>query len=156
MDFFSGIGAKLSETGQKAKKTANDLVEITRLNGQINDMEKAVRELYTKLGEQYFQLRGQEAEEALAELCGQIKAKQDEIAFARADLQRLKNVVSCPACGCENPATAKFCAQCSTPLPELPQRPEAEVQEGVCPSCGAALAPGAKFCTKCGAKLEQN
>lgn len=153
MDFLNGIGAKLSATGQKAKKTANDLVEITKLNGQLSDLEKAVRELFTKLGEHYFQLHGQEAEEAMAELCGQIKAKQEEIVLTKADLQRLKNVVSCPACGCENPATAKFCAQCSAPLPELPQRPQPEVQEGTCPSCGAALAPGAKFCTKCGAKL---
>ena len=148
MDFLSGIGAKLSETGQKAKKTANDLVETTRLNGQINDLTKAVRELYAQLGEQYFQLHGEEAEEALAGLCGQIKAKQEEIAATKAELQRVKNVVVCPGCGGENPATAKFCTHCSAPLPEPPQP-----QEGVCPSCGAAVAPGTKFCTKCGAKL---
>ncbi len=150
MDFFNGIGAKLSATGQKAKKTANDLMETTRLNGQLNELSKAIQELYGKIGEEYFKLHGEAPEEGLADLCAQIKAKQAEIELTRADLQRVKNVLVCPACGCENAATAKFCAQCSAPLPELPQR---EPQEGVCPNCGAAVAPGTKFCTKCGTKL---
>src|ERR1700720_1184267 len=36
-------------------------------------------------------------------------------------LQRL-----CPKCGCESPAEARFCAQCAAPLVEAPVRPEAK------------------------------
>jgi class 3 adenylate cyclase/tetratricopeptide (TPR) repeat protein len=44
----------------------------------------------------------------------------------------------CSACGHENPAAAKFCAECGGALARS------------CPSCGTALLEGAKFCVECG------
>ncbi|GAB2480032.1 AAA family ATPase [Jatrophihabitans fulvus] len=43
----------------------------------------------------------------------------------------------CTSCGTENPATAKFCGECGTPLART------------CPACGAAVGT-AKFCGECG------
>ncbi len=150
MGFFDEVGSKLTQTGQKAKKTANDLVGVAKLNGQVNDQLKAIQDLYGKVGEQYFQLHGEEPEEGLAELCTQIKAAKEQLEALQLELQVLKNVKICPSCGRENPGDAKFCAHCSAPLPELPKR---EPQEVFCPSCGAKLAAGTAFCIKCGTKL---
>ncbi len=150
MGFFDDVGSKLTQTGQKAKKTANDLMGAAKLNSQVNDQLKAIQELYGKLGEQYFQLHGGEPEEGLSELCTRIKAAKEELEALQLELQVLKNVKLCPACGHENTGDAKFCAQCSVPLPELPKR---EPQEVYCPACGAKLAPGTAFCIKCGTKL---
>jgi len=47
--------------------------------------------------------------------------------------------VSCPGCGGESPAGAKFCVGCGAAL--LPR----------CPSCGAELPARARFCPDCGA-----
>lgn len=152
MDFFDGLGAKLTQTGQKTKKMASTLVDTAKLTTQITDLNKSVQELYAKLGDQYYLLHGGEPEEALGELCAQIKGKLEEAELLKADLQRLKNVRVCPQCGYENTSDANFCAQCSAQLPELPKRPEP--QEVFCPSCGSKLAPGAHFCTKCGTKLD--
>jgi len=46
--------------------------------------------------------------------------------------------VTCPACGTQNPAGAKFCVECGTGL------------AAGCPSCGTVNPPGAKFCAECG------
>src|SRR5258705_10692003 len=49
--------------------------------------------------------------------------------------------MKCPTCGTENPANAKFCIQCGTPLPR------------VCANCGAVNPAGARFCNQCGISL---
>ena len=46
----------------------------------------------------------------------------------------------CPQCGHENPAGARFCNACGTPL-------------GACRACGQVNAPGSRFCSGCGQGL---
>lgn len=51
--------------------------------------------------------------------------------------------VSCPFCGTENQAGAKFCCGCGEKLAS---------DKCVCSQCGAEMAPSDKFCSKCGFK----
>jgi len=47
----------------------------------------------------------------------------------------------CPQCQHENPAGAKFCVECASPI------------EQRCPACGTAAPAMAKFCPECAAPL---
>ncbi|HUS16947.1 MAG TPA: AAA family ATPase [Chloroflexia bacterium] len=49
--------------------------------------------------------------------------------------------MNCPACQSDNPAAARFCIQCATPL------------DRVCPACGATAPPAARFCMQCATPL---
>ncbi len=49
--------------------------------------------------------------------------------------------MTCPSCGTDNMAGAKFCLECGTRL------------ASACPSCGATNPPSARFCNDCGTKL---
>jgi class 3 adenylate cyclase/tetratricopeptide (TPR) repeat protein len=49
--------------------------------------------------------------------------------------------VICSNCGADNPAGAKFCNECATPL------------AATCPNCGTANVPSAKFCSECATPL---
>jgi class 3 adenylate cyclase/tetratricopeptide (TPR) repeat protein len=49
--------------------------------------------------------------------------------------------MTCPGCGGENRADARFCLQCGRALAPA------------CPGCGRELPPGARFCDGCGARL---
>jgi class 3 adenylate cyclase/predicted ATPase len=49
--------------------------------------------------------------------------------------------MTCSACGTDNEAGRKFCAECGSPLALT------------CAACGASNGPGAKFCGDCGASL---
>src|SRR5262245_30261946 len=49
--------------------------------------------------------------------------------------------LQCPQCQHANPAGAKFCNACATPL------------QLFCPSCGTGNLPGAKFCQQCATPL---
>jgi len=150
MSFFDDIGTKLTQTGQKARKTAGDLVGAAKLTTQAGEQQKAIQALYEKLGEQYYQLHGKSPENALRELCVRIQGSIAELEQMKADLQRLKNVRVCPHCGHENSMESRFCSQCSAQLPELPAR---EPRELFCPSCGNRLPADASFCSKCGTKV---
>lgn len=48
---------------------------------------------------------------------------------------------SCPKCGMQLAANAKFCTKCGAKINAA----------GTCAKCGAELVPGAKFCPECGA-----
>ena len=81
--------------------------------------------------------------------------------------------VTCPNCGKQNAAGAKFCADCGNKM-EVTKVPcvkcGAELREGAkfcsecgssqekakCSNCQAELAPGAKFCPECGTKTEES
>ncbi len=54
--------------------------------------------------------------------------------------------VTCPACGKQNAAGAKFCADCGGKM---------EVAQVPCVKCGANLREGAKFCSECGSSQEK-
>ncbi|NNE66257.1 MAG: zinc-ribbon domain-containing protein [Pyrinomonadaceae bacterium] len=54
--------------------------------------------------------------------------------------------VACPACGKQNSATSKFCAECGGKM---------EIVKVPCVKCGADLREGAKFCSECGSKQEK-
>ena len=49
--------------------------------------------------------------------------------------------MTCPGCGLENPASARFCGGCAARL------------EAVCPVCQAPNPPGNRFCHQCGGAL---
>jgi predicted ATPase/class 3 adenylate cyclase len=53
-------------------------------------------------------------------------------------------MTACGNCGNENPASAKFCAQCGQSLALA------------CPSCGSPHPAGAQFCMECGTPLAQS
>ncbi len=84
--------------------------------------------------------------------------------------------MTCPNCGSQQPAGARFCDQCGTPLgqpqptaaaapataapvattPAVIAAPLAQTGPGgglICPVCGAANIPGEVFCENCGASL---
>jgi len=61
----------------------------------------------------------------------------------------VKPAKPCSSCSTLNPAGAKFCSGCGTPLQTGPG--EESASSGVkCLECGHILTPGAKFCPGCG------
>lgn len=152
MAFFDDLGAKLTSAGQKTMKKANDLTDSAKLTMRTNELNRAVQELYTKLGEQYYALYGEQPAEGLEDLCREIAENQEEIQKIRMEIQRIKQIKVCPSCGSENPGDANFCSKCSAALPEFPK--PAPASDGcVCPNCGNPVGETAQFCTKCGTKL---
>ncbi len=148
MGFFDDLGAALTQAGQKA----NEYSDVSRLNARANELNRSIRELYQKLGQEYCRLHSAQPEPDLAELCGSITSAQEELEQVRAELLRVRQIKIkvCPNCGFENASAVRFCCKCGTPLSD-PAEPKAA--EAVCPVCGARVRQDARFCTQCGAQM---
>lgn len=59
--------------------------------------------------------------------------------------ERKTKMVTCPICGAENKASAKFCSECGQKI---------ENAKKFCSECGAEVSAQAKFCPECGKKLK--
>ena len=55
-------------------------------------------------------------------------------------------MITCPKCGNELPANAKFCLECGSKIEQLADN------EMICPACGKKT-PKGKFCMECGQPL---
>ena len=155
MAFFDDLGAKLTRAGQITRQKANDLGDTARITKRTNDLNRANQELYTKLGEAYYNLHSQMPEPALQELCNALTRNYSEMESLRQELQRIRQIRVCPVCGAENPPDARFCCSCSSALPELAPPPAPAPAMGrVCPACGSLVGDTAMFCTSCGTRLE--
>lgn len=123
MPVFNDIGKKISQTGQDAVKKTKDMLETGRLNTLINAEQKKIAGLYQQIGKAYFELFSANPDEHLADLCAQISQSMHAIDDWQVEIDRLKGVAACPACGAENMLMANFCNFCGERM--------AEQQEGV-------------------------
>ncbi|MFN2529985.1 MAG: SPFH domain-containing protein [Pyrinomonadaceae bacterium] len=69
-------------------------------------------------------------------------------AMNRSKAGAVEPTVTCPKCGAQTSASAKFCNECGANI--------AGARDSVaCIKCGAKLSSGTKFCNECGAKQEK-
>lgn len=106
---------KVKSSAAKAAEKAQQAMEITRLNSQINSRKKQIEECYTKIGESVFHSH-QAADLSLsdadiARLSAQIVEHQNEIAALNAKIQEVKQEKAC-ACGNVVHADVMFCPSC--------------------------------------------
>lgn len=163
MAFFDKLNKLVKDTGDKA----NELMEIGKLNGKISTEKSAIATIKEQMGE-YVWSKYQEGaafDEQLSEYCASIQASLEAIAELQAQIDELKApkeepvpaVPTCPACGVEVSADAKFCPSCGAKL-EAPAPAEEPAQEEApteikCPECEAMNPVGTNFCSGCGTKL---
>ena len=108
---FKDSATKLAKTAITRTTAA---VDITKLNLAKSDTEGKINKLYQKIGESvYAQYKdGAIFDGDIPEVAVEIdkfKAELDEIIE---QLAALKNTVTCPSCGYQNPKDSAFCAKC--------------------------------------------
>lgn len=54
MAFFDEIGKKITDGGQKAAEQARIFAEVSRLNGLITEQERIISQLYSRIGQNYY------------------------------------------------------------------------------------------------------
>ena len=152
MAFFERFGKKVSKTGQGALKKTKSMAEKAKINAQIASENKAIRDNYSMLGRRYYELFGGAPDDDLAEFVAAIRDAMMNIDRYRAQIQKIKGVERCPACGADLSDGAVFCTACGTKLIEPPPAEAAERDRKSCPNCGSEIADNASYCGSCGAK----
>lgn len=157
MAFLEDIGKKISQTSQGAVQKTKDFTEITKLNGQISQLQKEAEEYYTQLGKTYYELHSEDAEQSLAGQVASIKNALQQVDRLNEQIQKIKTAKRCLNCGTEIAEDTMFCPNCGTKVPE-PQpvaqpAPMAQAPAKFCTNCGAPQAADAAFCSECGTAL---
>ncbi|QSX05308.1 zinc ribbon domain-containing protein [Sedimentibacter sp. zth1] len=160
MEFFKGIGNKISKTSQEAVKKTKELAEVSRLNSEISAEERNIITIYQNIGKLYFDKYKNEECSEFAEYINNVKEGLEKIETAKEEVKLLKGKRTCPKCGAELEVETVFCSMCGQKMPEI-EKEEELVEEQVedktkefCASCGQELEDGAMFCPSCGTKAE--
>jgi len=162
-DFFKkitgGIDKGIKVVGSKGK----ELMETTRLKGEIRDDQDSIQNRFKDLGKKVFEMlnRGALNEDELKIDCGEIaslfkKITELEEAIKKAELEALKtrygaDIMICHKCGAHNKYDSKFCMSCGSVLAT-----EVIAEGRNCPTCGTLIKKGAHFCSRCGGEVGLN
>lgn len=136
---FENISKKITETGKAVGDKTKQVAEAAKLSYKVNEEYRAAEELYTALGKAYFEAEGENAEGPFYDKCKEIADKLKAAECLKAELNAIKGVVVCDACGAEVPYEYDFCGKCGAKItkPEPPK--PAEDEECCCEeTCEAA------------------
>ena len=115
-DAAGAVGRAASEVG----RFAGDKVELVRVNAQMNEAQKALKNLFSELGEAFY-ASDCPAKEQFGDWMQKIEAKQEEIDQLKDSAAALRGKQICPNCQRECSAEDGFCAKCGAALREETQ-----------------------------------
>ena len=127
---------------------AQELSEISKLNGQIADEEKRLNGLYYQIGKLYVSVHGSDNEQDFSGMVSAVFEGEKKILNYKKQIQDLKGVQRCEHCGAEVPKGAAFCNACGSPMPKTESATANDLIR--CENCGAMVQRGMRFCTSCG------
>ena len=157
MDFFSEIGKKVSNAAKNVQKRTSEVVETSRLNGEMRSLRDQRDRLFTRIGELVYKARNSEVDlTQVDDAMDQIDLLNARLEELQAQIDKLSQQKRCPACGSVVSAEARFCPSCGErlPEPEPEKAPEPEEKTGFCSGCGAQLEKDSAFCPACGKPVE--
>lgn len=114
MSVLDNITKKVTDTARAAAKKSGSVVEVTRLNININAEEEKIRKIYSEMGKQLYEdyNEGKIVGEKLLEHCLKIDEIIGGIADMRDKILELKNIKACPNCGMELDIEMEYCYKC--------------------------------------------
>ena len=118
MDFFENVKNVVESTAEVVAKKSGELFETSKIRYSVYDLNAEIKKLFNTLGELVYTnyKSGEDAEERISELCGQIDAKYKEIAALKEQLSEIKNEVTCPVCGQSCRYDTNYCPNCGSEL----------------------------------------
>lgn len=154
MSFLDQLAGSISKVTKNIGDKAQELTDTAKLNGKINDANNLIKSTYAAIGEAYYKLHKDDAEDEMADQMKIITEALKEIEENRSQINAIKGVVVCQVCGAEAAKGSSFCPSCGAKI--VAPEPEQAVEEPAgptCVKCGAVLKEGDVFCTSCGAPV---
>ncbi len=118
MDFFNKAKEKIAKTSGDVAKKAKDLAEVTKLNGQIAENERNIKNLYNEIGKYVYNNLREDAPAEIAEKMTAIDTALADITKFKSDIMKMKGQQACPQCGNEVALDVAFCPSCGSKMPE--------------------------------------
>lgn len=154
MELFDKMKESITIAGQGVSQKAKSATESVRLSNMIKSNDRMIDKLTYQVGVQCVNNHINELNTEYNALFSEILRLRAENQQLQVELQQATAVNSCPHCGFNNNANAKFCVSCGAPLFTIPAPAPAEGGR-CCPKCQTKNADDARFCVECGTLLSQ-
>lgn len=114
MSLLKDISNKITETAKVAAKKSTDIVDITKLSLQIDKEQKVIDNEMYKIGKAIIENHSEDkwVEEKFSDKIAEIKVVEEKIETLKKEVQKLKNIKACEACGADIDKEAVFCTKC--------------------------------------------
>jgi ElaB/YqjD/DUF883 family membrane-anchored ribosome-binding protein len=113
-------GQAAGRAAEATGKKAGEVLEQTKLNLRIIDLESEINDLYREIGKTVYSAKSEAGIETISieEKIALIDEKRDEIEYTRAKIDVLKKTRKCPNpdCGKRCSKDDKFCSSCGAVL----------------------------------------
>jgi uncharacterized coiled-coil DUF342 family protein len=133
MSVLDNLTKKVTDTAKAAAKMSGSVVEVTRLNMNINAEEEKVRKIYSDMGKQLYEdyTEGKSVGDKILEYCVKIDEIIATIDEMREKILELRNIKACPNCGMELDIEMEYCYKCGRKQDDAvaPEIPEDQNQE---------------------------
>lgn len=161
MEFFKGLGNKISNASQEVVKKTKEMADTMKLKDEISTENKKITTAYNMIGQKYFELYLDSPGEEFFELVNSVKNAMTRIEELEEEIAKVGGKKTCPQCSTKIEGNSPFCPMCGAKLPvESEEVKVEEVKVEVvdvkhsCKNCGETLEDGAMFCSSCGTKAE--
>ena len=124
---FTTLKSRFMDATGSAKRTAEDIVEVTKMRMQVSQFKSELAKAYEKLGGMvYNMMKEDEQDSGAVNVCiDEIDYILEKIQEAEGKIKELRKVSCCQSCGAEVPADAIYCPKCGAKI----ERPEPVVSE---------------------------
>ncbi len=127
------------------------LTEEEQLNVQIEQLRKEISDLYTDIGQEYYESGGNEpVSDHMSSCFDDIRAREEKIQDCKNEIRTIKGITTCEHCGADIFVTDTFCGTCGA---RIISEITISSTGGNCPSCGQKVYPGQQYCSTCGARI---
>lgn len=155
MAIFERIGKQLTDAGQSAAQQTRNLTDVARLSSAISEKEKKISQLYSVIGQSYYEKHKHDSAAEESEGIEEINSLFYEIAQNCEKIKQIKGVMTCENCGADVPANSAFCNVCGTRINHVTVVGKDVGLGRRCPCCNAVVEKGNRFCMRCGTRIDE-
>jgi len=132
-DGFSKLTKSLSESASNVVQKSNDLMEITKLNGEIDSEERKKGILYMGIGQLVYNSYNSKVElnEEIKNKCEAVFEHDQQIKKIKEQIFDIKKIRKCSSCGTEMNIDISFCPKCGNKQEVVVNKNAAEVSNSI-------------------------
>lgn len=116
MAFFDKMSETLTTKGKDVAKKAKELAEITGLNSQISIQQEIMNKAYISIGKAYYEQVKDNPDELYVSDFEKVTKASEKIQELKRQVNDIKGIKPCSACGSSVPSDASFCPSCGNPV----------------------------------------
>lgn len=120
MGFFEDAVLTVKKTGKNIGDKANEQYGVLKKKVSVTEVKNKIKAAYTDMGRIVYEAKKSQVDcgDKLTPYIALIDDLNRQLATLQAEIDQLKNVVTCPNCQSANPSSAEFCASCGSKLPK--------------------------------------